>query len=97
MSRLRKITVAERTIIPKSRNVPRRTDLIISRQPLWPTLKFNSRGHHNETGEGVRIASATTWEKIRRKQSMGLSFGIFEQYLQPLEAIKAIITANKRL
>ena len=97
MRRLRKITAAERKIMPRSRNVPKKTDFIISRQPLWPRLKCNSRGHHSDTGEGVRIASATTWEKTKRKQSTGLIFGILDQHLQPLEAIKAITTANKRL
>jgi hypothetical protein len=97
LSRLRKITAADRTIIPRSRQVPKRTDLIISLQPLCPTLKFNSRGHQNETGEVVRIASATTWEKTRRKQSRGLILGIFDQHLQALDAINAITKANKRL
>jgi len=97
MSRLRKITAADRTIVPRSRKVPKRTDFIISLQPLCPTLKFNSRGHQNETGEVVRIVSATTWEKTRRKQSKGLILGIFDQHLQALDAIKAANKANKKL
>ena len=60
-------------------------------------LKFNSWGHQNETGEVVRIASAITCERTRRKQSKGLIFGIFDQHLQALDAINAITKANKRL
>jgi hypothetical protein len=97
MSRLRKITAPERTIVPKSLKAPKSTDSIISLQPLCPTLKFNSLGYQNETGEVVRRASAKTWERTRRKQSRGLIFGIFDQHLQALDAIKAINKANKRL
>jgi len=97
IARLRKITTPETTIVPRSRKAPKSTDSMTSLQPLCPTVEFSSEGHQNETGEVVRMASAMTWERTRRKQSKVLIFGILDQHLQPLDAIKAITKANKRL
>ena len=94
---LQKIAAPEITIIPKSRKDAKRMDSITSLQPLWPRLKFNSKGHLSETGEFVKRASAKTWEKMRKKQSRKFSFGILDHSLQTLDAIKAITKAKKRL
>ena len=97
INRLQKITAPETTIIPRSPKVPKRMDSITSLQPLWPRLKFNSKGHLSETGEVVRRASAKTWEKMRKKQSRKFSFGILDHSFQTLDAIRAITKAKNRL
>jgi hypothetical protein len=97
MIRLRRSTTAETTIMPKSLKAPKRTDCITSLHPLYPVLKFNSRGHQNETAEEVSTASATTWEIRSRKQNKKLNFGILDQHLQTLHTSKAITRANRKL
>jgi hypothetical protein len=92
-----KIIIPETTIIPKSLKAPKRTDCITSLHPLYPVLKFNSRGHQNETGEAVSTASAITWERMSKKQNKKFTFGILDQHLHELETRKAIITAKSRL
>ncbi len=95
--RFRRIIIPETTIMPRSLKAPKKTDCITSLHPLYPVLKFNSRGHQNDTAEEVSTASATTWEIRSRKQNKKFNFGIFDQHLQTLDASKAIIRANRKL
>jgi hypothetical protein len=95
--RFRKIIIPETTIMPRSLKAPKRTDCITSLHPLYPVLKFNSRGHQNETGAAVSTASARTWEIMSRKQNKKCNFGILDQHLQELDTRKAIIRANSKL
>jgi len=95
--RFRRIIIPETTIMPRSLKAPKRTDCITSLHPLYPVLKFNSRGHQNETAEEVSTASATTWEIRSRKQNKKLNFGILDQHLQTLDASRAITRANRKL
>jgi hypothetical protein len=97
ISRLRRITTPEAKIIPRSRRAPKRTNSTTSLQPLYPALQLSSKGHQNETGEAVRIASARTWERTSRKQKRKLIFGILHQSLQPFAASRAVPRANNKL
>jgi hypothetical protein len=53
MSRLRRSTTAETTIIPRSLKAPKRTDSITSRHPLCPTLLLSSKGYQKPTSPRV--------------------------------------------